>query len=141
MALEWGAMGVAVAAELVLLLLITLPGSQRVRKVLISMSRSTLLPMLAIVPFALFLLLDIYWKYEHMPKCDGPACTTHELDRHYKSGLKSQRNLLLVVSALVFYWLLFRVTFLLVWIDQLNVQVERLNLQVKQLKDSEKPTE
>ncbi|KAH9291243.1 hypothetical protein KI387_043567, partial [Taxus chinensis] len=130
MALEWGIMGVAVVVEVLLLLVIALPGTQSFRKSLISFSRASLQPLFTVVPFACFLLMDIYWKYEHLPKCEEHDCISYELDRHHRSILKVQRNLLLVGGALILYWLLYRVTFLLVCIEQLH-------LQVKKLKDAE----
>ncbi|GLJ04658.1 hypothetical protein SUGI_0000770 [Cryptomeria japonica] len=125
MALEWGILGVAAGVELLLLLVITLPGAQSLRKTLISFSRASLRPLLTVVPFSCFLLMDIYWKYDHLPTCEGSECTSYELDRHYKSVLKMQRNLLLVGGALVLYWLLYRVTFMLVCMEQLHLQVKK----------------
>jgi hypothetical protein len=40
--------------------------------------------------------------------------------------MKSQRNALLIGAALIFYWLLYSVTHLVVKIEQLNQRVERL---------------
>ncbi|CAN1244432.1 hypothetical protein LINPERPRIM_LOCUS6077 [Linum perenne] len=40
--------------------------------------------------------------------------------------MKSQRNALLIAAALVFYWLLYSVTNMVVKIEQLNVRIERL---------------
>ncbi|CAM6051457.1 unnamed protein product [Sphagnum compactum] len=66
MALEWAALGAVTAAEAIILILLTLPGTQGLRKGLIAVARTSLQPLLAVVPFALFLLLEIYWKYEHL---------------------------------------------------------------------------
>lgn len=128
MALEWTVLAYAVAAEAIILLLVTMPGLERLRKGLVAVSRSSLQPLMAIIPFCLFLLLDIYWKFEHMPKCEGPACTVAEQTRHAKSVMKSQRNAILVLAALLLYWLLYCITHML-------VQVEKLQQQVKQLKE------
>ncbi|CAI0402495.1 unnamed protein product [Linum tenue] len=40
--------------------------------------------------------------------------------------MKSQRNALLIAAALIFYWLLYSITDLVVKIEQLNQRVERL---------------
>ncbi|CAN1244429.1 hypothetical protein LINPERPRIM_LOCUS6076 [Linum perenne] len=40
--------------------------------------------------------------------------------------MKSQRNALLIAAAIIFYWLLYSVTNLVVKIEQLNVRIERL---------------
>ncbi|KAJ0987247.1 hypothetical protein J5N97_005603 [Dioscorea zingiberensis] len=130
MALEWVVLGYAAAAEAIMLLLITLPLLGGLRKGLISVVRSALKPMLSIVPFCLFLLMDIYWKYETRPTCDQEhACTPTEHLRHQKSIMKSQRNALLIASALVLYWLLFAVTNLVVKTEQLNQRLEKLKRQ------------
>ncbi|KAM0952777.1 putative B-cell receptor-associated protein [Dioscorea sansibarensis] len=130
MALEWVVLGYAAAAEAIMLLLITLPVLGALRKGLIAVVRSALKPMLSIVPFCLFLLMDIYWKYETRPTCDQEhACTPTEHLRHQKSIMKSQRNALLIASALVLYWLLFAVTNLVVKVEQLNQRIEKLKRQ------------
>lgn len=130
MALEWAALGAVTAAEAIILILLTLPGTQGLRKGLIAVARTSLQPLLAVVPFALFLLLEIYWKYEHLPECKGPTCSVAEQDRHSKSVFKSQRNGILVLGALLLYWVLYRVTALL-------VSLERISNQLKNLKPSE----
>ncbi|KAI3811990.1 hypothetical protein L1987_16690 [Smallanthus sonchifolius] len=127
MALEWVVLGYAAAAEAVMVLLLTIPGLGPLRKGLVAVIRNLLKPFLSIVPFCLFLFMDIYWKYENRPTCDSAdSCTPTEHLRHQKSIMKSQRNMLLIVTALVFYWLLYSVTQLVVKIDQLNSRVEKL---------------
>ncbi|KAJ7525315.1 hypothetical protein O6H91_17G045200 [Diphasiastrum complanatum] len=133
MALEWGAIAVVVAAEALLLIFVTFPGSHRLRKGIISVSKSALQPLMSLVPFALFLLLDIYWKYEHHLKCEGSLCSALEREHYEKSMIKSQRNLLLVLSSLLLYWLLYRVTHMLIRVDYLYQQVKKL----KDSKDSD----
>ncbi|KAL4637914.1 uncharacterized protein LOC142629305 [Castanea sativa] len=127
MALEWVVLGYAAAAEAIMVLLLTLPGLEGLRKGLVAVTRNLLKPFLSIVPFCLFLLMDIYWKYETRPSCETPeSCTPTEHIRHQKSVMKSQRNALLIAAALVFYWLLYSVTHLVTRIDQLSQRVERL---------------
>ncbi|XP_074324728.1 uncharacterized protein LOC141661622 [Apium graveolens] len=130
MALEWVILGYAAAAEAVMVLLLTIPGLDGLRKGLVAVTRNLLKPFLSIVPFCLFLLMDIYWKYETRPSCESPgSCTPTEHLRHQKSMIKSQRNALLIASALLFYWLLFTVTRLVVQIEQLNQRLEKLKNQ------------
>ncbi|ERM94144.1 hypothetical protein AMTRI_Chr04g188340 [Amborella trichopoda] len=129
MALEWVVLGYAAGAEAIMLLLLTLPGLDRLRKGLIAVTRNALKPLLSVVPFCLFLLMDIYWKYETRPSCEGAACTPTEHLRHQKSIMKSQRNALLIAAALIFYWLLFSVTQLVVKLEQLSQRVEKLKNQ------------
>ncbi|EPS58202.1 erwinia induced protein 2, partial [Genlisea aurea] len=131
MALEWVVLSYAAAAEAIMLLLLTVPGLDAIRKGLISVTRSLLKPFLSVVPFSLFLLMDIYWKYETRPSCesDSDSCSPAEHLRHQKSVMKSQRNALLIASALVFYWLLYSVTGLVVKIDVLNKRIEKLKAQ------------
>jgi hypothetical protein len=130
MALEWAVLGVVTAAEAIILILLTLPGTQGLRKGLITVARTSLQPLLAVVPLSLFLLLEIYWKYEHLQDCSGPNCRVAEQDRHDKFLFKSQRNAVLVLAALILYWLLYRVTAML-------VRMEHLSTQIKKLKPSE----
>ncbi|TMW91615.1 hypothetical protein EJD97_014105 [Solanum chilense] len=130
MALEWVILGYAAAAEAVMVLLLTLPGTYPLRTGLLSVTRNLLKPFLCVVPFCLFLLLDIYWKYETRPKCkSAESCTPTELMRHQKSIVKSQRNALLIASALMFYWLLYSVTRLVTRVELLNQRVEKLKNQ------------
>ncbi|KAF6150846.1 hypothetical protein GIB67_020929 [Kingdonia uniflora] len=130
MALEWVVLGYAAAAEVTMLLLLTIPGSiNPLRKGLIAVTKNLLKPFLSIVPFCLFLLMDIYWKYENRPSCEGHSCTPTEHLRHQKSIMKSQRNALLIAAALVFYWLLFSVTHLVVKLEQVEQRVEKLKNQ------------
>ncbi|RAL53028.1 unnamed protein product [Cuscuta campestris] len=127
MALEWVVLGYAAGAEAVMLLLLTLPGINPLRKGLISVIRSLLKPFLSIVPFCVFLLMDIYWKYETHPACESPgSCSPSEHLRHQKSMVKSQRNALLIAAALVFYWLLFSVTGLVLRAEQLSDRLEKM---------------
>ena len=127
MALEWVVLGYAAGAEAVMLLLLTLPGLDGLRRGMVSVVRSALKPMMSVVPFSLFLLMDIYWKYETRPTCgDEHACTPSEHLRHQKSIMKSQRNALLIAAALLLYWILFSVTHLVVKLDTLQQRVEKM---------------
>ncbi|KAL7174328.1 hypothetical protein ACSBR2_033567 [Camellia fascicularis] len=74
-----------------MVLLLTLPGVDCLRKGLIAVTRNLLKPFLSVVPFCLFLLMDIYCKYETRPSCELPdSCTLTEHLRHEKSIMKSQ---------------------------------------------------
>lgn len=129
MALEWIVLGTAASAEAVMLLLLTLPGLDGLRHGIISAVRSTLRPLLAVIPFCFFLLMDIYWKYETRPKCEhgSHACTVAEQMRHQKSIMKSQRNALLIAATLLFYWLLFAVMSLVARLDQLSKRASKVD--------------
>ena len=127
MALEWVVLGYAAAAEAVMLLLMTFPGLGGLQKGLVAVTKSALKPFLAVVPFCLFQMLDIYWKYETRPSCgDERACTPSEYLRHQKSVMKSQRNALLIAAALLFYWLLFAVTKIVLRQQELSRRLEKL---------------
>ncbi|CAM6086109.1 unnamed protein product [Calypogeia fissa] len=108
MALEWMVLGAVVAVEAVLLLIVTSPLPTSLVKTVVNLYRQILQPMLAVIPFALFQLLDVYWKYEHRISCTHEHCTTTERDRFEKSMFKSQRNGLLALAALFLYWMLYR---------------------------------
>lgn len=129
MALEWVVLGYAAGAEAIMLVLLTIPGLDALRKGLITVTRNLLKPFMSIVPFCLFLLMDIYWKYETRPTCESDSCSPSEHLRHQKSIMKSQRNALLIASALIFYWLLYSVTTLVVRVEQLNKRIEKLRNQ------------
>lgn len=127
MALEWVMLGYATAAEAIMVLLLTFPGLGPLRKGLIAVIRNLLKPFFSVVPFALFLVMDIYWKYENRIDCESTdTCTPTDRLHQQKSIMKSQRNLLLIVSAVVFYWLLFSVTRMITTIEQLNARIEKL---------------
>nr|DAD45854.1 TPA_asm: hypothetical protein HUJ06_004084 [Nelumbo nucifera] len=96
MALEWVVLGYVAAAEAIMLLL----------------TSSNLF--LAVIPFCLFLLMDIYWKYETCPAYEGQSCTPTEHFRHQKSNMKSQRNLL------------YSITHHVLQLDQLHQCIEKL---------------
>ncbi|KAJ6807618.1 uncharacterized protein M6B38_169270 [Iris pallida] len=130
MALEWVVLGYAAGAEAIMLLFLTLPGLDRLRGGLVAVVRAALKPLLSVVPFCLFLLMDIYWKYETRPTCgEDHACSPSEHLRHQKSLMKSQRNAVLIAAALFLYWLLFAVSGLLVRLEQLNQRLEKLKRQ------------
>ncbi|XP_019165076.1 PREDICTED: uncharacterized protein LOC109161173 [Ipomoea nil] len=131
MALEWVVVGAAAGAEAVMVILLTLPVGNPLRKGLISGTRSLLKPFLSVVPFCLFLILDIYWKHDARPRCKltGEVCTAAEQLRYQKSVVKSQRNALLVGAALVFYWLLYSVTNMVARMEKLSERVEKLENQ------------
>ncbi|GMP84687.1 hypothetical protein CsSME_00038121 [Camellia sinensis var. sinensis] len=93
MALEWVVLGYAAGAKAIMVLLLTLPGVDRLQKGLIAVTRNLLKPFLSVVPFCLFLLMDIYWKYKTRPSCESPdSCTPTEHLHHQKSIMKSQCN-------------------------------------------------
>ncbi|KAG0456150.1 hypothetical protein HPP92_023938 [Vanilla planifolia] len=123
MALEWVVLGCTAVAEGIMLLLLTLPGLERLRPGLVALTRSALKIMLS---FCLFLLMDIYWKYESRPTC-GHVCSLTEHLHYKKSTLKSQHNAILIASTLLVNWLLFFVSGLVVRIDQLSKRVEKLS--------------
>ncbi|KAM7487770.1 hypothetical protein LguiB_025254 [Lonicera macranthoides] len=130
MALEWVVLGYVAGAEAIMVLVLTLPGIGPLHKGLITVTRSLLKPFLSVVPFCLFLLMDVYWKFENRPSCESPeSCSPSEHLRHQKSMMKSERNALLIAAALMFYWILYSVTHLVVRVEQLNQRVEKLKNQ------------
>lgn len=128
MALEWAVLGVVAAFEAILLILITFPGFTILRRQLIALSKAALQPLLAVVPYCFFLMLEIYWQWENMPECSGSPCNVPEQDRLNKNAMRSQRNMLLVVATLLLYWILFRVTAILVRVEASNVQINKLKI-------------
>ncbi|KAL8227575.1 hypothetical protein R6Q57_015159 [Mikania cordata] len=127
MAIEWVVLGYAAGAEAIMVLLLTMPGLGPLRKGLISVIRNLLKPFLSVVPFSLFLFMDIYWKYENRLDCESTdSCSPNDHLRQQKSIMKSQRNMLLIISAVVFYWLLYSVTRMIITIEQLNAKIEKL---------------
>ena len=60
MALEWVVLGYTTAAEAIMILMLTMPGLHRLGKDLTTVAQSALKPLLAVVPFCAYLLMDIY---------------------------------------------------------------------------------
>ncbi|KNA04004.1 hypothetical protein SOVF_203740, partial [Spinacia oleracea] len=73
------------AAEAAIFLLISLPSPKVLKTRLVSLISLILQPLMFIVPFAAFQLLDIYWKYEHRLTCTSEIGTATERDRYEKS--------------------------------------------------------
>jgi len=89
MALEWVAVAYAAGAEAMMLLLLTLPGLKPLRNGLLSVTKTLLKPFFSILPICLFLVMDIYWKYEMIPSCKTlNSCSPSENMRHQKSTIK-----------------------------------------------------
>ncbi|VFQ99280.1 unnamed protein product [Cuscuta campestris] len=109
MALQWVILTYIVAAEAAVAILLTLPSPKPLRSRIVSLISQTLQPLLFIVPFAAFQLLDIYWKNEHRLMCTGEVCTATERDRYEKSIYKAQRNGILCVAGCLLYWCIYRV--------------------------------
>ncbi|KAI3497815.1 hypothetical protein L1887_33373 [Cichorium endivia] len=127
MALEWVVIGYATGAEAIMVLLLTMPGLGPLRKGLVAVIRNLLKPFFSVVPFSLFLFMDIYYKYENRQMCDPPeSCSPTEQLHLQKSMMKCQRNVLLSISALVFYWLLYSVTHMITTVEQLKARIEKL---------------
>ncbi|KAL3701830.1 hypothetical protein R1sor_019852 [Riccia sorocarpa] len=108
MALEWMVMGAAAGVEAVLLLLLTLPLPKPLAKNIVKLMKAALRPLMAVLPFALFQLLDVYWKYENRISCATEHCSILERDRYEKSNYKGQRNGLLALLAGFLYWMIYR---------------------------------
>lgn len=128
MALEWVVLGYTAGAEAIMLLLLTLPGFGPIKRGLTTVIRNALKPMMSVVPFCLFLLMDIYWKYEtKLSSCHDPEnCSPSEHLRHEKSLVKTQRNLLLIVATLLLYWLLVSFIAMAARLDALNEQIKKI---------------
>ncbi|KAG8476623.1 hypothetical protein CXB51_031052 [Gossypium anomalum] len=128
MALQWMILTYVVAAEAALALLLTLPSPKLLKNRLVSLISLILQPALFIVPFAGFQLLDIYWKNEHRLMCTSEICTAAERDRYEKSFYKSQRNVILCVSACLLYWCIQRIC-------KYNKEIQSLEEIQKRYKD------
>ncbi|KAB1669184.1 hypothetical protein ERO13_D11G001900v2 [Gossypium hirsutum] len=128
MALQWMILTYMVAAEAALALLLTLPSPKLLKNRLVSLISLILQPALFIVPFAGFQLLDIYWKNEHRLMCTSEICTAAERDRYEKSFYKSQRNVILCVTACLLYWCIQRIC-------KYNKEIQSLEEIEKRYKD------
>lgn len=129
--LQWIICALLAAGEAVLLLALTIPSYHAIRKKTIPFMQRLLQPLLVIVPFSIFQLLDVYWKMEHKLSCgdNGQFCTQADRDRSAKSAIKNQRNLLLAVAALFLYWMLYRFV-------TLHATILRMESEIKKLKDA-----
>ncbi|GAQ82958.1 hypothetical protein KFL_001300210 [Klebsormidium nitens] len=101
-------MGSVAILEAVILVFLSLPLPHALRKRTVWVVENSLQPMLAIVPFAIFQLTEVYLKWEARMRCAGEVCTVADKDRFDKAMMKTQRNGVLAFSALLLYWILFR---------------------------------
>ncbi|KAJ6687662.1 BCR-ASSOCIATED PROTEIN BAP [Salix koriyanagi] len=106
MGLQWMILTYVVAAEAAIAALLTLPSPKLLKGGLVSLISLLLQPALFIVPFAGFLLLDIYWKNEHRLMCAGENCTASERDRYEKSVMKCGDDFSLFIECLKLCWIL-----------------------------------
>ncbi|CAH1452300.1 unnamed protein product [Lactuca virosa] len=74
-----------------MIIFLTLPDLDALRKGLIIVTTSLLKPFLSDVPFCLFFLAVIYWKYESMPNYESQNCSPSEHLHYQKLINKSQR--------------------------------------------------
>ncbi|KAL9226986.1 hypothetical protein vseg_002737 [Gypsophila vaccaria] len=108
MALQWMILTYIVAAEAGIYLIISLPSPKLLRTRLVSLVSLILQPLMFVIPFAAFQLLDIYWKYEHRLMCTSEICTAAERDRYEKAIYKAQRNVILCITSCLLYWCIYR---------------------------------
>eukprot|EP00850_Spirogloea_muscicola_P000522 SM000002S05602 [mRNA] locus=s2:1127807:1128811:- [translate_table: standard] len=123
MALQWVMLGMAAAAEAVLLLLLTLPVPPPARRAAVPLAARALQPLLAIVPFAAFQLLEVYLSYDRHLVCKDDVCSPFDRERFERKKFKAQRNALVALSALFFYWLLYRVCVIYAHLQRLEEKV------------------
>ncbi|XP_073109473.1 uncharacterized protein [Elaeis guineensis] len=103
MELGWVLLGYAVAAEAVMLLLLTIPGLESLR---------------------------VYWQCVCWPAVASEhGCTHSDNLQHEKSLVESNLNAILIATAFLLYWLLFSITNLLVRVHQLGQQLETLKMK------------
>ncbi|KAK6921392.1 hypothetical protein RJ641_015070 [Dillenia turbinata] len=127
MGLQWTILTYVVAAEAAVAFLLTLPSPKLLKSRLVSLVSLILQPSLFIVPFSTFQLLDLYWKNEHRLMCTSEICTATERDRYEKSIYKAQRNVILCVSACLFYWCIYRIC-------KYNKEIQSLEVAEKRYK-------
>ncbi|CAI5959283.1 unnamed protein product [Closterium sp. NIES-65] len=106
--------------EALLLFLVSLPLPRPLISRFVPLVLAALQPLLAVVPFCLFFLLDVYWKYEFRMDCRGGACTSADRDRYQKSVIKSQRNFILGLFGIYLYWVLYRYCVLSMKVNRLE---------------------
>ncbi|KAL9230524.1 hypothetical protein vseg_005863 [Gypsophila vaccaria] len=110
MALQWTILAYLLAFESAVFLIISLPSPNLLKSRLVSVVSFLIQPLLSVVPFAAFQLLDIYWKSEHRLSCtSSEICTAAERDRHEKSVYKAQRNFIMCAAVCLLYWCIYRV--------------------------------
>ncbi|XP_031493411.1 uncharacterized protein LOC116259676 [Nymphaea colorata] len=129
MALQWVVLGYVVAVEAVLAILVTLPSPKGIRTHIVSLTSRLLQPSMGIVPFALFQLMDIYWKNEHRLSCSSEVCTAAERDRYERAIFKAQRNAVLCVAACFLYWCIYSVC-------KYQKEIQKVEEAEKRLKES-----
>ncbi|KAJ7558894.1 hypothetical protein O6H91_04G060900 [Diphasiastrum complanatum] len=128
MALQWVILGAVTAFEALLVLVLTLPLPRPIKFQVVRLVSSLLQPLLALIPFAIFTLLDIYWKYENVTKCTSDICTAYEKNHYEKFRYKAQRNTVLGLGACLLYWLLYSLT-------QFHYELKQLEDRLRNLKE------
>ncbi|KAI0507153.1 uncharacterized protein LOC110098666 [Dendrobium catenatum] len=124
MALQWLILEYVVAAEAAIAVLLTLPWPKTIRSRIVALISKLLQPFASLIPFAVFNLLDLYWKNEHRLKCSSEVCTEEERVHYERSVYKAQRNVILCVSVCFLYWCMHHIC--------------KYHKQIKQLEDVEK---
>ncbi|KAK8952438.1 hypothetical protein KSP39_PZI003088 [Platanthera zijinensis] len=109
MALQWLILEYVVASEVALVLLLTLPWPNPIISQIVSLTSKLLQPLSSLIPFAVFNLLDLYWKSEHRLTCTSDVCTQEERIRYERSLFKAQRNVILCVSVCLLYWFTYKI--------------------------------
>eukprot|EP00268_Persea_americana_P029365 TRINITY_DN2840_c0_g1_i5.p1 TRINITY_DN2840_c0_g1~~TRINITY_DN2840_c0_g1_i5.p1 ORF type:complete len:273 (+),score=7.03 TRINITY_DN2840_c0_g1_i5:109-819(+) len=123
MELQWMILSYIVAAEVVIVLMLTVPLPKFVKSRVVSLVSAILPPSVSIVRFAasqatgrplsflmiFFSLVGICWKNGHRLMCTGEACTASDRDRYEISIYKAQRNVILCIAACLLYWFAYRI--------------------------------
>ncbi|XXG51207.1 hypothetical protein AAC387_Pa02g5032 [Persea americana] len=123
MELQWMILSYIVAAEVVIVLMLTVPLPKFVKSRVVSLVSAILPPSVSIVRFAasqatgrplsflmiFFSLVGICWKNEHRLMCTGESCTASERDPYEISIYKAQRNVILCIAACLLYWFAYRI--------------------------------
>eukprot|EP00271_Cylindrocystis_brebissonii_P013449 TRINITY_DN33292_c0_g1_i1.p1 TRINITY_DN33292_c0_g1~~TRINITY_DN33292_c0_g1_i1.p1 ORF type:complete len:130 (-),score=16.52 TRINITY_DN33292_c0_g1_i1:270-659(-) len=129
MSLAWTICSFVASFEAGVLLMLSIPMVHVIRSKTIPLLDKFLQPLLFVVPFGLFQLLDVIWKYEfEMPPCSEPGCTPMDHERFQRKACRNERNLLLSLSVVFFYWLLYRMT-------KIHVSVLKMEAEAKKRKD------
>ncbi|XP_020573285.1 uncharacterized protein LOC110019795 [Phalaenopsis equestris] len=124
MALQWLILECVVAVEAAIAVLLTLPWPKKIGSRIVPLISMLLQPFATIIPFAVFNLLDLYWKSEHRLECSSEVCTQEERFHYERSIYKAQKNVILCVSVCLLYWCMH--------------QICKYHKEIKQLEEVEK---
>ncbi|PKA65652.1 hypothetical protein AXF42_Ash013066 [Apostasia shenzhenica] len=109
MALQWFVLECVLVAEAAIAMLLTIPWPKPIKSQIVTFTSYLLQPSGSAIPFAVFNLVDLYWKNEHRMMCSSEICTDEERVRYERSIFKAQKNVILCSLVCLLYWCMHKI--------------------------------